>query len=151
EIVRRRSLDSCVHFLGPAVGEAKAAAYYHADAFVLPSFSEGFPMAALEAWAFAKPVLLTPQCNFPSSMVSQAGISIEATRPGIATGLEALFNMSLAQRTKLGNRGRQFVAEQFTWNRVASEFLDVYEWLLGKRDRPACVQTENASSPSPPP
>ena len=54
-----------VVFLGPQFGEAKAACYRNCDAFILPSFSEGLPMVILEAWAYGKPVLMTPQCNLP--------------------------------------------------------------------------------------
>ena len=32
---------------------------------ILPSFSEGLPMAVLEAWAYGLPVLMTDHCNLP--------------------------------------------------------------------------------------
>src|SRR5262249_34005902 len=53
-------LADSVRFLGPLFGQEKDAAYRACDAFVLPSLSEGLPMAVLEAWAYAKPVLMTP-------------------------------------------------------------------------------------------
>ncbi len=43
-----------VYFVGPQFGEDKTELFRVCDAFILPSFSEGFPMAVLEAWAFAK-------------------------------------------------------------------------------------------------
>ena len=55
--------DSVV-FLGPKFGEEKAACYQNCDAFILPSFSEGLPMVVLEAWAYGKPVLMTPGMQF---------------------------------------------------------------------------------------
>ena len=60
-------VEDSVFFPGPLFGEAKAAAYQHASAFVLPSLSEGLPMVVLEAWAYALPVLMTDACNLPEA------------------------------------------------------------------------------------
>ena len=66
-----------VFFLGPLFGAEKAAAYRSCDAFILPSFSEGLPMVVLEAWAYGKPVLMTPECNLPEGFAVSAAIRIE--------------------------------------------------------------------------
>src|SRR5207245_2579441 len=60
EVSRQQSAASSVAFLGPRFGADKNACYRACDAFILPSFSEGLPMTVLEAWAYAKPVLMTP-------------------------------------------------------------------------------------------
>ena len=65
-----------MHFPGPQFGTAKAAAYRRADAFVLPSLSEGLPMAILEAWAHEKPVLMTDACNLPEGFAARAAIRL---------------------------------------------------------------------------
>jgi poly(glycerol-phosphate) alpha-glucosyltransferase len=62
---RELAVADSVHFVGPQFDLAKAASFQRADAFVLPSFSEGLPMAVLEAWSYARPVLMTSQCNLP--------------------------------------------------------------------------------------
>lgn len=61
-------LEATVEFIGPLFGERKTAALANADAFILPSFSEGLPMAVLEAWAHRLPVLMTPECNLPRAL-----------------------------------------------------------------------------------
>ena len=80
-----------VLFLGPQFGGEKAACYRNCDAFILPSFSEGLPMVVLEAWAYGKPVLMTPECNLPEGFAANAAIRMEPSAESIALGLRELF------------------------------------------------------------
>jgi glycosyltransferase involved in cell wall biosynthesis len=68
-------------FLGPLFGQEKDAAYRACDGFILPSLSEGLPMAVLEAWAHAKPVMLTPECNLPEGFTAEAASNWNDARP----------------------------------------------------------------------
>jgi len=40
----------------------------------------------------------------------------------------------------MGHRGRRWVAEECSWDRVAAEMHQLYAWLLSHGDRPACLQ-----------
>jgi glycosyltransferase involved in cell wall biosynthesis len=128
-----------VHFLGPQFGPAKAACYVSCDAFILPSFSEGLPMVILEAWAYAKPVLMTPQCNLPEGFKADAAIEIEPNVKSITAGLDSLFRISAEQRQSLGKNGRALAAGRFNWPRCARELSEVYHWLLGSGAKPSVV------------
>jgi glycosyltransferase involved in cell wall biosynthesis len=72
--------DSCpltpIVFTGPAFGDRKDALLRRADAFILPSFSEGLPMSVLEAWSYRLPVLMTEHCNLPEGFAADAAIRI---------------------------------------------------------------------------
>ena len=72
-------LQTSVIFLGPQFGADKSECYRACDAFILPSLSEGLPMAVLEAWALAKPVLMTPECNLPEGFEANAALRIGTT------------------------------------------------------------------------
>jgi len=50
-------LESSFDFVGPVVGIEKDRLLRKANAFILPSHSEGLPMAILEAWSYGLPVL----------------------------------------------------------------------------------------------
>jgi len=136
-------------FLGPQFGDAKAACYRDCDAFILPSFSEGLPMVVLEAWAYGKPVLMTPECNLPEGFAANAAIRIEQLpddgrrtadgRPSIEAGLTELFRLPASDLYALGANGRALVASRFTWPKVAAEMKSVYEWVLGGGPKPECV------------
>ncbi len=65
--LRRRAADlgfgDSAAFLGPQFGDDKDACFRHYDAFILPSFSEGLARVVLEAWSYAKPVVMTRQAK----------------------------------------------------------------------------------------
>jgi glycosyltransferase involved in cell wall biosynthesis len=126
-------------FLGPQFGDLKAACYANCDAFILPSYSEGLPMVVLEAWAYGKPVLMTPQCNLPQGFAAGAAIRIETGVESIAAGLNFLMQASDNQIELLGKNGRSLVATNFDWPHIAREMAQVYQWLLGNGEKPACV------------
>ncbi len=128
-----------VHFVGPQFGTAKAAAYRHAAAFILPSLSEGLPMVILEAWAHGKPVLMTNACNLPEGFAAQAAIGITPDPDDIARGLHKLTVMPDAERRAMGARGRQLIEQSFAWPKIARDFRTVYDWILRRSPQPACV------------
>ncbi len=128
-----------VLFLGPQFKAAKMACYHHCHAFILPSFSEGLPMVVLEAWANARPVLMTPECNLPEGFIAGAAIKIEPNAISIAAGLKNLFAMSNAERKAMGRRARTIVEFGFTWEKVGRQMHDVYGWALGGSPKPNCL------------
>jgi poly(glycerol-phosphate) alpha-glucosyltransferase len=127
--------------MGPAYGPKKRQLLAAADAFVLPSFSEGFSMAILEAAAAGLPVLLTKECNFPELAAAGAAIEVPAGPVGIPEGLAKILELSAAQRKLMGSRGLELVKHFYTWPAVAKEMMRVYDWLAKKGSRPDCVQT----------
>lgn len=99
-------------------------------------------MAVLEAWAYAKPVLMTPECNLPEGFTANAAIQIEANPDSIARGLEDLFRVPSSALRVLGDNGRSLVATRFTWPKIAQDMKSVYDWVLGGGQKPVCVLTD---------
>ena len=123
-------------FLGPQFKDAKAACYAACDAFILPSFSEGLPMVVLEAWAYAKPVVMTPECNLPEGFAASAALKIETNVESITRALTEMFRLSPADLHTLGAKGQRLVREHFTWDAIAGQLKSTYEWMLGGGARP---------------
>jgi glycosyltransferase involved in cell wall biosynthesis len=136
---------SSVLFVGPAFGGTKEKLLRHADAFILPSFSEGLPIAILEAWSYQLPVLMTDHCNLPEGFQANAAVKIdfsnnEISQPdSIASAFQELFEMSNDEQKLMGKRGRNLVEERFTWARVAEQMKATYEWVLGNGTKPDCM------------
>jgi poly(glycerol-phosphate) alpha-glucosyltransferase len=129
--LKRIGPDASVVFLGPRFGAEKTECYRTCDAFILPSLSEGLPMTVLEAWSYAKPVLMTAECNLPEGFSAAAALRIGSSADEIAAGLNQLFEMSDYDRAAMGTRGRTLVARKFSWARIGKEMHAVYEWVLG--------------------
>jgi len=137
--LKRTAAGASVVFLGPRFGAEKNECYRACDAFILPSLSEGLPMTVLEAWAHAKPVLMTPECNLPEGFQANAALRIGTTPDEIAAGLKQLAEMSDKDRNQMGNRGRVLVATRFSWPRIGEQMWQVYEWVLGGGSLPENV------------
>ena len=133
-------LEPKVTIVGPLVGERKLAALAAASLFVLPSFSEGFSMAVLEAMAARLPVLITPGCNFPEAEQASAALQVEPTEKDTARGLHDLMAISDAKRKEMGRNGRALVEREYTWDRVALRMIDLYRWLARGGQAPDWVQ-----------
>jgi poly(glycerol-phosphate) alpha-glucosyltransferase len=124
-------LLTSVIFLGARFGTEKNECYRGCDAFIMPSLSEGLPMTVLEAWASAKPVLMTPECNLPEGLGAGAAYQIGTGPEKIAAGLKQVIEMSDDDRRTMGNRGRNLVATKFSWPQIGEQMRSVYEWALG--------------------
>jgi len=149
-------------FLGPCFGQEKDQLLRSADAFILPSFSEGLPMAVLEAMAYRLPVVMTDACNLPEGFAADAAIRIGTevggrggegasgrageNAVGIVEGMRMLMEMTDAEREAMGARGRALVEQQFTWPQVAAQMKEVYEWILGGGAKPGCVRRSPTSA-----
>lgn len=141
EIVTRLKIEASVHFVGPLFGADKDAAYQSADAFVLPSLSEGLPLVVLEAWSHCLPVVMTTACNLPEGAAVGAAFECGLRPDELASALARLLNASVADRRLIGERGRNLVEAQFTWSSAAAKMAQVYRWILGDGERPDSVFT----------
>jgi glycosyltransferase involved in cell wall biosynthesis len=130
-----------VQFVGPQFDRERAATLRRAQAFVLASHSEGFPLAVLEAWANRLPVIMTEECNVPEGFTVGAALRVGRGPDSIAEGLLALVRRTEAERRSLATAGRALVERKFTWPLVASQFLAVYRWMVGEGGRPDHVVT----------
>jgi poly(glycerol-phosphate) alpha-glucosyltransferase len=96
-------------------------------------------MTVLEAWSYARPVLMTPHCNLPEGFAADGAIEVSTDPESIVRGLRGLFEMSDSQRIDMGRKGQALVVKQFSWKRIAEDMKGVYAWVLGGGPRPACV------------
>lgn len=141
-LVQTLHLSSRVVFIGPVYGAAKSELLAASAAFVLPSYSEGFSMAVLEAAAAGLPIMLTPECNFPELVGARAALETAPEIHAIAAQLRKLLKLSTAEREAMGARGRALIERHYTWPVLSAQMCQVYQWLLGRTARPDCVRLD---------
>jgi glycosyltransferase involved in cell wall biosynthesis len=106
--------------------------YYHAaDIYVLPSYAEGMPNSLLEAMACGLPIIASKIGGVVDVIENgKDGILFE---PGDISGLSsALVRLSkdVGLRVRLGEEARKKAVEGFSIERVADEYIKIYENML---------------------
>ena len=112
-----------VEFPGPVYGDAKWELLASASLFALPSLSENFGNAVLEAMMMGTPVVVSPEVGIaPDVARAGAGIVTHDFASAIATLLE--------RPGELGERGRALVESKFTWPAVVNAMEECYFGLI---------------------
>lgn len=121
-------------FIFAGVRSDMPAIYSLMDIFVLPSLTEGLPMVLLEAMASQKPIVATNVGAIPK--VIEHGHSGLLVQPGDTKGLAKAITDLLANPQKayeLAKNARRKVKQQFSSERMAEKYIDVYQDVLSAR------------------
>jgi len=127
---REAKAAGAVTFVG-AVGRDQVRAYIRTcDAFVLPSFAEGVPVALMEAMAMERPVVSTRIAGIPELI--EHGVSGLLVAPGDSEGLaDALAQLyrDPALRGALARAGRSAVVAEFDLTRSGAQMAALFSRL----------------------
>jgi glycosyltransferase involved in cell wall biosynthesis len=130
ELARSQGLLDRVRFAGPVQGEAKQEFLAGAALLVLPSYSENFGMAALEAMAAARPVVLSPEVGLADIVErTGSGIVVDGAPDRLGPAIDRLLRDPEQLRAK-GENGRRTVEQRLTWDRVAEQMLRRYREIV---------------------
>ena len=119
--------ESAFIFLNPVPYHEMPYLYHLADLFVLPSYSESFPMTVLEAMASGTPIVASDVGGIPEMV--RNGTDGELLAPGDASSLErSMLRLLNDRHSALGMaaRARSRVEDQFTSQMMALKTAQVY-------------------------
>ncbi|MEM6937254.1 MAG: glycosyltransferase [Pseudomonadota bacterium] len=123
-------LGDRVRFVGWVQGAEKHALLESADLFVLPSYSENFGVAVLEALSYGLPVLVSEAVALAAEVdEAGAGLVVSGSEPSIADGLLKL-GKDFGLRRRMSSAGRQLAGERFSWPGVARQLKTHYQQIL---------------------
>ena len=122
-------------FTGMLLGPEKLAVLRDASLFVLPSYSENFGLAVIEAMAAGLPVIISDQVNIWREVeTGRAGRVIPCDAGALADQiLELLADPAAA--AQMGRQGRALVAERFQWPRIARRLAEAYGRIIAEHRR----------------
>jgi phosphatidyl-myo-inositol dimannoside synthase len=127
-----------VEFTGPISRSQLAHHYATCDLFAFPSkvmekggeyIGEGFGVVNIEAAACGRPVLTSTHGGCPETIIPDVtGILVDPTREeAIADGIESMFRRAPSERDQMGECGRRFVSDTFSYETIGKRLAGVFE------------------------
>ena len=130
QFIREHQLGNAMRMVGMLTGTDKKAALADADLFTLPSYSEGFSMAVLEAMAAGTPTLVSDRVGFGETIRQhQAAGLVELSTEGVRAGLEQMLSDD-ALRQRVSQNATALLRAQYDIDIVAKQLLDEYEKIV---------------------
>lgn len=147
--LRRQSVElginQAVVWPGFLSGAKKFAAMADADLFVLPSYSENFGIAVVEAMAMGLPIIITDQVGIHQEVAAHhAGLVVTtAVEPLKHAILQLLSDAPLRQT--LGRNGAALAHSHFSANTVMTKLINAYNRLLNVTEAEATLASTAAT------
>lgn len=125
--------DGSAEYVGPLFGANKEALLRAARWVVLPSLSEGLPMAMLEAWACGRPTIMTGECNLPEGLVAGAALPCGYDAASIAPALARACAMAMGEWRAMANAAAGLAAGKFGQAAVARQWGEAYAGAIAAK------------------
>lgn len=117
-------------FIGPVPYEEVPHYHNQIDVCVCLSNNESFGVAAIEASATERPVVVSDVGGLPEVIVDNVtGVVVPAQDPKSAAEAIKALHDNPDLRVKMGKAGRQRVIEQYDWNKNVDKMIRIYNDL----------------------
>lgn len=139
---KRLGIENRVHFLGFLNGKDKFDQLAKMDALFVPSDMENFGMIIPEALIVGTPVMASLGTPWEALNTAGCGWWCDNSPESIANVIEKLYRLSPDERKTMGANGRDYILRTYSSERIATQMLQLYQWLAKENDRPDFVYTE---------
>ena len=130
--IRENNLTDKIVLVGMLTGKDKLAALADADIFVLPSHSEGFSIATLEALISGVPSLLSDRVGFGEAIKeTNAAHLVELNVNSIVDGLNKMLD-DKDYCQKLSQNGVQLVKNRYDIELIGKQLFNEFEEIVKK-------------------
>lgn len=132
ELIESKNLTQNILFMG--IRDDVPFFLQHADLFVLPSLSEGFPISLLEAMLACLPIVATSVGGIPEMITNGVnGLLVPPKNPEALTLAIVHLLDNNAKRSKFAHHGRILVEENFTFQQTLKQIEKLYIDLYRKK------------------
>jgi glycosyltransferase involved in cell wall biosynthesis len=131
-LVAAHALEGRVTVCGHVSGALKAALLANGHVFVLPSYSEGLPVAVLEALLGGCPVVVSRPCNLPEVEKAGAGLVIDPDARQLVAALRLILGDE-PRRRHMSECARALAREKFDWDAIGERTLSLCTQLVETR------------------
>jgi glycosyltransferase involved in cell wall biosynthesis len=133
EKIERLGLQQQVQLMGMVARDKVFEYFALADLFLSASWGEGLPVAVMEAMACGRPVILS---DIPPHREIAEGVDfIPLIKPsdiaGFAQEIRKFREMSVSERTSVGQKCRKLVEERFSLPTMHAGYKEVYAKITG--------------------
>jgi glycosyltransferase involved in cell wall biosynthesis len=129
-----------IEFVGALMGRQKWEAYREAELFVLPTYSENFGVTVAEALAAGIPAIVSRGAPWQGLEQKKAGWWIDTGLDPLVACLNYALDQSPDVLAEMGQRGRVWMQEEFSWERVGAMMDQTYRWILSGGNKPDWVR-----------
>jgi len=140
-ILKTYNIEDRYTFAGHLTGEHRLAVYNAADLFVLPTYSENFGIVIGEALAAKVPVITTTETPWEDIERHKCGWIIRPRQNDLIEILAKALSLDKSVLDEMGERGRSFIEENYSWESVALKMKRLYHWMLYGGEKPEFVYT----------
>jgi len=127
EAAQKFGVEDRVKLIGPASEEEKDWYYRHCEAFLFPSYAEGFGLPVIEAMHHGKPVFISDKTSLPEVGGDAAwyfrNFDPDYMRQVFKEGMKEYALTNPSEKIKQQ-------AAKFNWDTCAAEYIDVYKQML---------------------
>ncbi|MDT4865124.1 D-inositol-3-phosphate glycosyltransferase [compost metagenome] len=122
EYTAKNGLEKQVEILGTVTGEAKKDLFSRAGIFVLPTYSEGFSLAVLEALMYGMPAVVSDQTGLSPLLEDYGAAVVTALNAdAYAQGVLKVMN-DTGLYHQLPENGGRLLEEKLEKSRICTEF-----------------------------
>jgi len=131
--VNEYGLTDAVTFTGLLTGKDKLIAFYGSDLFVLPSYSENFGVAVVEAMACGIPIVVSDKVGISREIKQyNAGTIVKIDVDDVYNGIKNVFS-NLDKAKEMALNAKKMVHNLYDINKVADEMIKMYEEAINSR------------------
>jgi len=127
-LVKKLGISNII-FSDKVFGESKKNKFLENDIFVLPSKTENFGLVVAEALSYGLPVIASENTPWKIIEEKKCGWIVSLNKENIISTINVAKNLSSESLKRIGNNGRLFVQDKYSWKKLNAQYVEYYNWV----------------------